>query len=131
MPVTTNFEVFANNYHNSFHKCAKSRDGVQSWCKAWCKEECKRTYQAKAKGKGKALDLTIKEATKQVLSELGITDRTEFVAWRCANGGGKRGNVLPFYTRVKKISSTHWNRLGAPEAGVRSAYEHILTGYKI
>jgi hypothetical protein len=109
---------------DAFHKCAKSRDGVQSWCK-----ECKRTYQAK--GKAKALDLRVKEATNQVLRELGITDRTEFVAWRCANGGGKRGYVLPFYTRVKQISSTHWNRLGAPEACVRSAYEHILTGYKI
>ena len=122
MPVTTNFEVFANNYHNNnnnnnttqpcspvknctkcceekaftfYHKNSKAKDGMQSWCK-----ECKRTYQikgkgkAKAKAKAKALDLRVQEATKQVLQDLGITTKDEFFVWRAKNGGGPNGHKL-------------------------------------
>ena len=43
--------------------------------------------------------------------------------------GGKMRNIL--YSRVERISKTHWNKINEPEASIRAHYEKKLKGYKI
>jgi hypothetical protein len=95
-----------------------------------------------------AADVTIGEATIQVLDELNIDSKDKFNEWKDNDGLRKRkeGQQV-FYDMVKNISQTHWATLSPPrpegmepegmvrnvraEAKVRFTYQAKLSGFAL
>lgn len=70
-------------------------------------------------------DIGLYEALDLILTSEGIKTKEDLNVL-C---GGKQRKVL--YSRVERISKTHWNRIQEPKASIRAHYEKRLIGYKV